>query len=128
MCEELRLFEYGQRLTKRQRAILGTDSKSVGRRLYELASTSGGQAIGVRTGKLAIGYRADLLVIDDGHPTIAGAKCDRLLDRFLFSNTGSPLSNRMVGGKWIEKEELESMLEASRVEFGKFRSTSEGET
>lgn len=118
-CEELRLLEYGQRLSSRQRAILGSEKESVGRQLYRMAAEWGGKALGVKTGKIGVGYRADLLVIDDQHSTIAGAQNDRLLDRFVFSNTGNPIVERMVGGTWIENDVLEFQLAQSREDFVK---------
>ena len=117
--EELRLIEYGQRLTSRQRAVLGSEKESVGRQLYRMAAEWGGKALGVKTGKIGVGHRADLLVIDDQHPTIAGARNDRLLDRFVFSNTGSPIAERMIGGNWIENDVLEYQLAQSREDFVK---------
>lgn len=115
--DELRMLEYGQRLQKRQRAVLGTESQSVGRRLYQQCAQSGGQAIGVRTGTLAVGNRADWIVIDPDHPTIAGATEDHLLDRFVFTSTGSPISMRYVGGIRHNDSSLNPLLENSRDEF-----------
>ncbi len=115
--EELRLLEYGQRLSLQQRAILGSENESVGRQLYQMAAECGGKALGVKTGKLGVGYRADLLVIDDQHSTVAGAQEDRLLDRFIFSNTGNPIAKRMIGGRWIEKEALAVQLAQSQKDF-----------
>ena len=98
--EEIRTLEYGQRLRDRQRAILGSETASVGRLLMETCANGGGKAIGVLTGKIAIGYQADFLVIDDQNPVIAGACEDQLLDRLIFSNQGNPIARRLVGGNW----------------------------
>ncbi len=115
--EEMRLLEYAQRLRSRSRTVLATQSKSNGRRLFEAVANGGGQAIGVATGKIAVGFRADLLVIAPDHPTIAGAMDDRLLDRLVFCNTGNPISKRMLGGNWIDSNELSEKLKESSVEF-----------
>ena len=89
---ELRLLEYGQRLTKRSRAVLGTDTVSVGRRLYEAAAIGGSAAIGVNTGQLRVGSRADIVVLDPKHPAIAGVTGDRVLDRYVFCDAGNPVA------------------------------------
>ncbi|MFK7769322.1 MAG: formimidoylglutamate deiminase [Mariniblastus sp.] len=115
--DEMRTLEYGQRLRDRQRAILGSDVQSVGRRIFENCAEGGGKAIGVSTGKIAIGSRADLLVIDDQHPVIAGAQEDRLLDRFIFSNQGNPIAGRMVGGSWIDSDAFEAKKAKSAEAF-----------
>ncbi len=115
--DEIRTLEYGQRLKTRNRSVLGTATESVGRRLYLACSTGGGKAIGVATGSIAIGFRADMIVINDQHPTIAGAAQDRLLDRLIFSNSGNPISKRMIGGQWIGDSELQSAWQKSSDEF-----------
>ena len=95
---ELRLLEYGQRLVRRQRAILGTNSQSVGCRLYLAAARSGAKAIGINAGEIAIGSRADLVVLDPNHPTISRATNDRILDRYIFSDSGNPAARTIIGG------------------------------
>lgn len=114
--DELRTLEYGQRLLLRQRAVLGSNSESVGRRLYMACARGGAKAIGVASGRLAVGYRADLVVVDDQHAVIAGASEDRLLDRLVFTNAGNPISGRMIGGQWIDEEKLANdYAESSRA-------------
>lgn len=116
MREEIRILEYGQRLQRRQRAVLGTKTESVGRRLFRSCTRGGAQAIGVATGRIAVGCRADLLVVDDQHPSIAGAREDRLLDRLFFCNAGNPISSRMIQGTWIDESALtEKHAHSSRV-------------
>lgn len=96
--DELRTLEYGQRLQTRGRAVLGTDDLSVGRRLYCSAARGGGQAMGVPTGEIKVGNRADFTLVDSNHPAIAGAEKDRLLDRAIFTNVGNPIVGTVVGG------------------------------
>mgnify|MGYP002004736342 CR=1 FL=1 len=81
MPEELRLLEYGQRLTHRRRAIARTDDQPhVGNYLYTAALNGGAQALGVKTGRLETGYRADFLTLDI---TDAAAQ-DYILDQLIF--------------------------------------------
>lgn len=96
--EELRLLEYGQRLHSRSRAVLGTVEQSVGRHLYRQCALGGGQAIGVATGEIAVGNRADLTLVDPDHPAISLAEGDRLIDRVVFANAGNPVTGVVVGG------------------------------
>lgn len=102
--EELRWLEYSQRYRTRERAVMCRGTRSVGRTLYELCAVNGGRALGVKTGQLAVGYRADLVLV-------RGSECndskgenadDVALDRYLFCNhPGSQGPERvMIGGRW----------------------------
>ena len=68
-ADELRTLEYGQRLFHRQRNVLGDSKQSTGRRLFELALAGGAQAVGRPVGAIALGKRADFVVLqaDDLH-------------------------------------------------------------
>ena len=94
---ELRLLEYGQRLTTNKRAVLGTESKSVGRNLYESALEGGATALGV-SAVLAEGSRADFSIINPAHPAIQLVAGDRILDRLVFCDAGNPIQGVFVGG------------------------------
>lgn len=96
---ELRLLEYGQRLTRRARALLGTEPESVGSRLYHSAAVGGAAAIGVATGSLEVGNRTDIVVLDPSHPAIANASNDRVLDRFAFCDAGNPFVHTICRGR-----------------------------
>ncbi|MEZ6096417.1 MAG: formimidoylglutamate deiminase [Pirellulaceae bacterium] len=100
--EELRLMEYGQRLLSRQRAVLGSESQSVGRTLYSGAASGGASALGLGRGRIAVGELADFTVVDPKAPAIDNAMEDRLLDRLVFCNVGNPIAGVVVGGKYIE--------------------------
>ena len=49
-ADELRTLEYGQRLIRRQRNVLGAPDRSTGRRLFEAALAGGAQAAGMEVG------------------------------------------------------------------------------
>jgi formimidoylglutamate deiminase len=70
-ADELRTLEYGQRLTRRQRNVLGEPTRSTGRRLFE--SALGANAI-------APGQRADFVVLDG-----EGFTDDAVLDHWIFA-------------------------------------------
>ncbi|MFC5476308.1 formimidoylglutamate deiminase [Paraherbaspirillum soli] len=102
--EELRLYEYGQRLLHRQRNLLvGNDgAASVGNYLYREAQRGGAAASGRPVAGLAVGQRADLLVLEDRHPALCGKHGDQLLDSFIFCNHGqTPIRDVMAGGRWV---------------------------
>ena len=117
--EELRLLEYGQRLRTNRRAVLGSDSQSVGRHLYQHSAASGGQAIGVETGKIAVGMRADFTVVDPQHPAIAGASGDAAIDRLIFCNSDDPIIGSVVGGnaKVMGDSKFLNLVYQSQLEF-----------
>ncbi|WGF86551.1 formimidoylglutamate deiminase [Marinivivus vitaminiproducens] len=99
--EELRWLEYAQRLTTRRRNVLaGAPASSVGRRLFDAATTGGGQALGRRIGALARDHRADLIVLDHRDPLFAGRKGDSVLDTWLFAGNRPVVRHVMVGGRW----------------------------
>jgi formimidoylglutamate deiminase len=104
--EELRLFEYGQRLATRRRNVLSGENEdaSVGRRLYTQALQGGAQALGRPIGSLAEGSRADLLVLDPDHPDIASLPPERLLDAVVFAGNRNPVRDVMAGGQWVVED------------------------
>ncbi len=99
--EELRLLEYGQRLVKRRRALLASESqRSVGSFLYQHAARAGARALGRGTGSLAPGGVADLVVVDDQLPALVHKAEDLLLDAMVFAGNLNPVRDVMVGGVW----------------------------
>ncbi|MGC4250323.1 MAG: formimidoylglutamate deiminase [Sphingobium sp.] len=83
--EELRLLEYGQRLTRRARNVLaaGLDSRT-GNDVYCAALAGGGQAVGVPSA-IAAGLSADLVSLDPHHPSITARQGPALLDGLIFA-------------------------------------------
>ena len=102
--EELRLLEYGQRLTTQRRAVLGTNDASVGRNLYCHAATEGARAIGINAGEISVGKRADFTLIDASHPSIDNVSGDRILDSLIFANIGNPIVGVVVGGRVLKTQ------------------------
>jgi len=99
--EELRLLEYGQRLEQQRRTLLATGHQpSVGENLLRGALSGGSAALGVNAGAIAPGKRADLLVLDDQHPSLYGKKTSALVDSWIFACHGNPVKDVMVNGQW----------------------------
>ena len=103
--EELRWLEYGQRLIHRSRNLLaGGPQRSTGRTLFDQAVSGGAQVMGRKTGCLAPGYRADLLVLDGDHPLLYRRRGDDLLDSWIFSGNTALVREVFVGGRRVVQD------------------------
>jgi formimidoylglutamate deiminase len=117
-AEELRLLEYGQRLLKRRRALLvGEGQTSVGEFLFRGAVAGGTRALGINSGQICAGARADLLVLDDQHPTLYGKGDSALLDSWIFACNETPVKHVMVGGQWRVRDGIHPQQEAVAERF-----------
>jgi formimidoylglutamate deiminase len=94
--EELRWLDYGQRLLHRRRDISGG-----GGALWRKALAGGAQALGLATGALAAGHRADLLVLRADLPTLAARPGERLLDAVVFAGNRNPVRDVFVAGRQV---------------------------
>jgi formimidoylglutamate deiminase len=98
-------MEYQQRLRKRRRGVLADQLEShVGTRLWRDAALYGAQAIGQPVGVIAVGSRADWLVLDRTHPSMAGAAADTALDHLVFAGGHAAIRDVMVAGRWVVKD------------------------
>ena len=112
---ELRLLEYGQRLSRRQRNVLASEpsihstepgnaglfshSSHVADRLYGAALDGGTKASGRAIGMLQPGHRADWLVLDAEHPAIAEHEPESWLSGIVFGEHGeTPIRDVYTGG------------------------------
>ena len=110
--EELRLLDYGQRLASRARSVPrsgpgggpGGALAGAGGALLAHAWEDGCRALGRDAGKVAVGRRADLVVLDAGHPALAGRTGHAVLDSWVFSGPGNPVRDVMVGGVWVVRD------------------------
>jgi formimidoylglutamate deiminase len=112
-AEELRWLEYGQRLLLRQRNVMASAAgPSVGETLYQQALAGGAQASGRPLGGLAVGQRADLVVLDSNHPSLIGRDRGGWLDAYVFCAHGNPVRDVMVGGEWVIRDGRHPLEEA----------------
>ena len=72
VAQELRQFEYAQRLRERARSVLAAPGESSGRAMLDAALIGGARALARRSGRLAVGAVADMLSLSADHPTLAG--------------------------------------------------------
>ncbi|MGE3742560.1 MAG: formimidoylglutamate deiminase, partial [Geminicoccaceae bacterium] len=97
---ELRLLEQSQRLTQLRRAVAASEAMPhCGAALWSAALQGGARAAGRPVGRLAPGFRADLVVLDPEHPSLVGRSRDLALDAHLFA-PGSAVRDVMVAGAW----------------------------
>jgi len=102
---ELRMLEYGQRLVTHERNVAaGPNDRSTGRTLLEGAWAGGAQACGRPIGVIEEGARADIVVLDTGHPALVGRRGDEILDAWVFSGEDTPVRDVMVGGDWVVRD------------------------
>ncbi len=108
--EELRMLEYGQRLTTRRRAVLADAERSCGEYLYPAAAAGGAQALGIPAGTITIGHWADWVVLDlddadaswqvaELNQPLEFSNVGRVLDRFIFTDRACP-RRVMTAGRW----------------------------
>jgi formimidoylglutamate deiminase len=97
---ELRLLEYGQRLARRQRNVLASaQTPYVADRLFDAALEGGAHATGRATGALQAGHRADWLVLDPNHASIAEHAPNAWLSGVVFCEHGeTPIRDVYAGG------------------------------
>ncbi|KRA35220.1 N-formimino-L-glutamate deiminase [Rhodanobacter sp. Root627] len=99
--EELRWLEYGQRVVTRHRNVAARQpGDSVAETLWRAALRGGAQASGFAAGELREGARADLIVLDETSPLLAGRDARALLDSFIFAGNTPLVRDVLVGGCW----------------------------
>ncbi|MEJ5863968.1 formimidoylglutamate deiminase [Pseudomonas farsensis] len=118
VVEELRWLEYGQRLRdQRRNRLYRGDQPMVGRTLYDAALQGGAQALGQPVGELAVGKRADWLVLDGRDPYLAVAEEDAILNRWLFAGGDRQVRDVMVNGQWVVRQGRHNLEEESALAF-----------
>jgi formimidoylglutamate deiminase len=119
-AEELRWLEYQQRLRETRRGVLAAaDESHVGTVLWRSAAAQGAAALGQPAGCIAVGRRADWVVLDAGHPSMAGGALDTSLDRLLFAGGRAALRDTMVAGHWVVRDGHHAADEMLRANFGR---------
>ncbi|WP_288902183.1 formimidoylglutamate deiminase [uncultured Sneathiella sp.] len=118
LAEEIRLLEYGQRLTREQRNVLGDESRSTGTRIFSAALSGGHQALG-RPGKegLQVGGYANFVLLDGDHPALLGKPARKILDSWLFAGDNSVVKDVAVNGKLVIKDRHHAEEEAITHRF-----------
>jgi formimidoylglutamate deiminase len=113
--DELRLLEYGQRLTMRQRNVSadpGTESATAAR-LFTRCIAGGAAAAGRAQWGLVAGARADLVVVNDTDPALVGLPASHLLDGLVFAAPTRPFARAMVAGAWVPERDTSVAFDAA---------------
>jgi formimidoylglutamate deiminase len=117
--EELRWLEYSQRLRSQKRNVSGGGCGSSGFNLYTKALEGGRRALGGNLGRLEVGRRANLMVLDTEHPSLVGHTKRTLLDAFVFSGNSNVVRDVMVAGKWVVQDGRHVLEAKSKTQFAK---------
>ena len=104
-AEDLRQLEYSQRLLHRGRNVLADGpGASTGRSLLDAALSGGAQALAQKMGRLAPGFRADVVVLDGEHPALVGRTGDGIVDSWIFSGGNACVKDVFVAGRQVVKD------------------------
>jgi len=104
VADELRQFEYSQRLTHRARNVIGSgDSRSTGRVLFEGAVRGGAQALGVPGAGIVAGARADFFSLSGDSSAFEHRREDAVLDSWIFAG-----GNNCIDSVWRAGRKLVS--------------------
>lgn len=96
---ELRQLETSQRLLTGRRAVLCTERASCGEFLYDAMARGGAQALGYPGGEIAVGRRADLIVLRD--QCGENLTPQQLLDRAIFCDPPAVQREVLIGGRTV---------------------------
>lgn len=101
LSEELRTLDYSQRLRDGTRAALASPEFSTGRRMFEKMLRGGAQATQRKTGRLEVGYWADMLTLDTDNAHMWGRSADTALDAWIFAGDDRLVSNVWSAGRHV---------------------------
>ena len=104
-AEELRLLEYGQRLSRLSRNAFSTASgASTGGALFHGALAGGAQALGVERVGLQVGASADIVTLDRNHAALVAREGDALLDGWLFAARAGAVDTVWRAGRKVVQD------------------------
>lgn len=104
--EELRWLEYGQRLDLQQRNVAADPASqaSTAARLFEAVRQGSAAPAGFKRWGLALGARADFLVLDTQASGLLGLPESSLLDGLVFATQGQALRDVFVAGRQVLRD------------------------
>ena len=104
LADELRTFEYSQRLRDKSRATVATPEKSTGRVLYDAVVKGGAQAAGRECGRIEAGCFADLVALDSTAIDLEGREGDEILDAFIFAADDRAVRDVWSAGRHVVRQ------------------------
>jgi formimidoylglutamate deiminase len=113
-AEELKALEYSQRLLHRRRNVSASASvPHTAARLWGEAARNGAQVLGLDAGEIAVGKRADLVIVDTNHVSLAGRDGAQALASYVFVTGRRALRDVMVAGAWQVKDRHHAQEDAA---------------
>ncbi len=107
MFEELRLLDYGQRLTVHNRNTFADQHSTGGAVAIQKVVMNGRAAAGVRSGDFfEIDHPLDCLVLNARHPLLANTTFDNLTNTIIYSSDPSMNLGTIIKGKWVVREHI----------------------
>ena len=102
LAAELRLLEYGQRLTTQRRNVLATPGRSTGAALFSQALAGGAQALGLASPPaIATGVPATLVTLSADLIQAFDGQGDDLLDAWLFASPRPAIDSVWTRGRRV---------------------------
>lgn len=98
-AEEVRLLEWGQRLRLNRRNVLGKEGEYLATGLWQHTALSGAAALDQPAGELAVGKRADFVVLNDSHHLLNRLPPAEQLDSFVFAHAPGMIDQVYVAGR-----------------------------
>lgn len=117
--EELRLLDYGQRLTTHSRNTFTSENEGDSAAYAIKQSLLAGRAA-MGNGSVAYftkGQPLDTVVYDAGAPLIAASDLENVLPTILYSSDSSQCMGTIVNGQWIVKNNKHLMAEEIGISF-----------
>ena len=117
-AEELKALEYSQRLLLRRRNVAANaEVPHTAARLWRDTARNGADVLGLKAGALEAGTRADLVVVDTSHVSLAARSGAQLLDSYVFAAGCSAVRDVMVGGRWVVESGRHAADETARSAY-----------
>jgi len=101
---ELRQLEWSQRIAQGARNVLCDGDDPVGQSLWGGAAKGGSRAAARSAGAIAVGARADLVVLDADDPALSGLSAEAWVDAAVFGPCRRPVRDVMVAGSWVVRD------------------------
>ena len=116
--EELRALEYSQRLRHRVRNVIADeDSPDVAANLWRGAAEGGAQSTGQPAGMIAVGRRADLVVLDGADVDFEGLAAPAILGVSVFSGNSNRVRDVFVGGAPVVENRRHARHDSAAASF-----------
>lgn len=112
--EDARQLEYHRRLQAEARSLLFADQARAGAALWDMLTVNGWRSLGADGGRLTSGQPSDLIAVDLGHLSIAGATAESLPLDLVFSASPDVVTDVWVGGVEVVCDRIHRAEEQAR--------------